>query len=89
MGSTDKGEKTRQKIMDAIIGYVEKHQYAPSLNEIGEMVGIQKTTVHSHMKKLIAEGRLETDSYEYMCLLPRAYRVPGYRLVKEQEERHG
>lgn len=79
----DKGVQTRERIMDAIISFVEKHQYFPSYREIGEMVGLKSTSsVHLQVSKLIQEGRLESDT-EY--IQPRAIRIPGYRFVKEEE----
>lgn len=73
---------TRDLIMKSIISYIEKHQYAPTVREIGDMVGLKSTsTVHIHLKELFAEGKLETDEVSS----PRALRVPGYNFVKEEE----
>lgn len=79
-----KGVKTREKIMAAIIAYIEEHQYVPSFDEIGEMVGLRsKSTVHHHIRVLIEQGRLENDTKDY--ILTRAIRVPGYKFVKEDD----
>lgn len=75
------GESTRERIMQAIISYIEKHQYAPTVREIAVMTDIKSTsTIHHHLSVLIDVGRLETDA-EYGK--PRALRVPGYKFVKE------
>ena len=74
------GEEVRDKIMDAIIQYIDEHQYAPTVREIGDMVGLKSTSsVHAHLTRLISERRLETDTDN---ILPRAIRVPGYKYQK-------
>ena len=79
--TTKEGILMREKMMKAIISYIEMHQYAPSFREIAEMVGLSSTsTVHSHIRRLISEGRLETDAD---TLYPRALRVPGYKFTKQ------
>lgn len=78
---TDKGRQTQDKIMSAIVRYIEEHGYPPSIREIGDIAGIKSTsTVFSHMQALFNEGRLETDAG---MGTPRAIRVPGYKFVKE------
>lgn len=76
-----KGIKTREDIMDAIVGYIELHHYPPTVREIGEMVGLKSTSsVQSHLERLIDEGKIESDAGFNS---PRAIRVPGYKFVKE------
>ena len=80
----DRGKKTRDHVMDAILNFINEHQYFPSYREIGEMTGIKSTsTVHGHIVKLIQEGKLETDT-EY--IQPRAIRIPGYKYQKVTED---
>lgn len=80
----EQGNQTRDRIMEAIIGYIEKYQYFPSYREIGDMVGLKSTSsVHLQVSKLIQEGRLESDT-EY--IQPRAIRIPGYRFIKIEKE---
>lgn len=79
----NKGIAVREKIVEAIVKYTEEHNYPPTIREIGDMVGLSSTSsVHSHICKLIDEGRLETDAG---VSSPRALRVPGYKLVKEEK----
>ena len=84
-----KVEQTKELIMQAIISYIEKHQYAPTVREIGSMTGIKSTsTVHHHLLVLLDEGKLETDA---KLGASRALRVPGYKFIKEcatDEERY-
>ena len=75
-----RGIRTRNRIMNAILAFIEEHQYFPCYREIGEMTGIKSvSTVHCQVVKLIQEGRLETDTKP---IQPRAIRVPGYQYVK-------
>lgn len=82
--------KTKERIMQAIISYIEEHKYAPAVREIAAATGLKSTsTVHHYLSVLKAEGKLETDT-EWGT--PRALRVPGYKFIKEcatDEERHG
>lgn len=79
--AVEHGENIRDRILDAIIGYVKEHGYSPSVREIGEMVGLKSTSsVKTHLKKMMDSGMLETDA-EFST--PRAIRIPGYEFVKK------
>lgn len=74
--------QNRQKVLDAIIGYIIKHQYPPSIREICDMTGLKSTsTVHGHIDRLLKEGLLETD---HGIGAPRTLRVPGYKFVRKE-----
>ena len=78
-----RGEEVRERMLQAIIGYIEEHGYSPTFREIGEMTGLKSTSsVQSHMNILFKVGKLETDE-GYNA--PRAIRVPGYKFVKAAE----
>ena len=80
--TTERGELIRNDIMDFIVSYIEKHQYPPSIREIGKAVGLSSTsTVHMHIHRLIDEHRLETDITD--TAISRAIRVPGYKFTKQ------
>ena len=80
MNATKQGIEMRAKIKQAIISYMEKHGYAPTIREIGDMVGLSSTSsVHNHLIRMIDNGELETDD---KVGSPRAIRVPGYKLMK-------
>ena len=82
MNATKQGIEMRAKIKQAIISYMEKHGYAPTIREIGDMVGLSSTSsVHNHLIRMIATGELETDDE---IGSPRAIRVPGYKIVKNE-----
>lgn len=82
MYTTEHGIEIRAKIKEAIILYMEQHGYAPTIREIGQMVGLSSTSsVHNHLIRMIDNGELETDD---KVGSPRAIRVPGYRLVKTE-----
>ena len=69
----------RQKqVYDFLVKYVKEHLYAPSIREICEGVGLASTSgVHAQLKILEAKGYIEIKEYE-----PRAIKIKGYRLVK-------
>lgn len=80
----ENGQHTRQRILETIISYIESHGYPPTIREIGEGVGLSSTSsVMSHIKKMLNDGMLETDSEKPGA--PRALRVPGYKFVKEEK----
>lgn len=73
-----------ERILEVIIGYIERHGYPPTFREIGEMVALKSTSsVHRHLNKMIELGMLETDATDNS---PRALRVPGYKFVKVRSE---
>jgi repressor LexA len=81
MNTTKHGVEMRAKIKEAVIQYIEKHGYAPTVREIGTMVGLDSTSsVHNHLMHMIDNGELETDD-KYRSA--RALRVPGYKFVKK------
>lgn len=57
-----------QKIIDFIIEYYKETLFYPNYEEIGEKVGRNKSTVHTHMKKLEDEGiiiRKKDSKFQY------------------------
>lgn len=51
-----------KRILAFIKAYIAQHGYPPSYSEIGDGVGLySKSSVHSHIQKLIQLGELETD----------------------------
>lgn len=76
------GRKVRERILEAIISYTEKHGYPPTVREISDMVGLKSTSsTQSHLKRMAIEGMIETDAPDSS---PRAIRVPGYKFVKAE-----
>lgn len=83
MNNTELGRKHREKILQAIIEYIEQHNYPPTVREIGEMVGLKSTSsVYAHLQRLLREGKIETDAG---LGVPRAIRIPGYKFQKVAE----
>lgn len=77
------GDYAREDILTFVTKHLEEHGYAPSYREIGEEVGLKSTSsVHSHIKTMLKEGMLETDTEP---MEPRALRVPGYEFSKKLE----
>lgn len=76
------GEKIRHKILEFIVSYIQEHGYSPTVREIGNGVGLKSSSsVQSHLKKMFANGTLETDA---SFSSPRAIRVPGYSFQKNE-----
>lgn len=77
----ERGAYTRKVILKFIIKYIQEHGYSPSVSEIGDGVGLKsKSSVHSHMKRMLEDGTLETD---HGIGTARTIRVPGYKFIKE------
>lgn len=72
--------ESRKIVYDAIVAYINEHQYAPTVRELCELTGLKSAaTIHSHITRLINDGYLDTDHADGA---PRALRVPGYKLMK-------
>lgn len=83
--SVERGIEIRGKMYEAIVQYIKEHGYSPTVQEIGDMVGLKsKSSVHSHLKVMMDEGVIETDAG---FSSPRAIRIPGYIFIKEAEVR--
>ena len=74
MSSAEKGEQTRERVLEAITNYINEHEYPPTVREVCEIVGLKSTaTVHRHIEILKERGLLEVDGEG--CHM-RALRVP-------------
>lgn len=48
------------EVLDIIVEYINKNGYAPSVREIGEIVGLKSSsTTHKYLKKLESKGYIE------------------------------
>lgn len=80
----EKGRQKRKEILEAIISYIQEHGYAPTVREIGEMVGLKSaSSVQGHLDRMFADGMIETDAGAGS---PRAIRVPEYEFRKRTQE---
>lgn len=53
------GERTRSRMFRYIVLYKRTHDgNSPSIKQIGDAVGISTNVVHSHLRRLEAEGRI-------------------------------
>ena len=85
--STKHGMEVRTRMKEKIIEYICKHGYAPTVREIGQMVGLKSTSsVHAHLIRMFDAGMLETDD---RFGSPRAIRIPEYKFVKVEGETDG
>lgn len=68
-----------EDILNIIVDFIRDHGYPPTVEEIGNMVGLKsKNSTWNHLKQMFSTGMLETDHPG--CA--RAIRVPGYIFVK-------
>ena len=52
------------EVLDIIVEYINKNGYAPSVREIGEIVGLKSSsTTHKYLKKLEAKGYIERNYF--------------------------
>lgn len=73
--------RTKEKVYNFILQYTREYGYAPSIREIAEGIGLKFTSsVHSHLKKLQEEGKIEIRENS-----PRAIKIIGYRYTKLDE----
>lgn len=66
-----------EKVFEYIKVYFRIHGYAPSYREIGQELNISASTVHMSIRRLLANGLLETDLKINGNLPHRAFRVSG------------
>ena len=68
--------KSKDKVYNYIISYMEEHQYSPSVRDICEGVGLRSTsTVYTHLIDLEVQGKIKMDGV-------RRISVKGYRFGK-------
>lgn len=63
------------EVLNVIIDYIKENEYAPSVREIGNIIGLKSTsTVHGYLRNLELKGFIERREN-----FPRALRVirPG------------
>lgn len=59
------------EVLNVIVEYIKQNEYAPSVREIGDIVGFKSSsTVHSYLKSLQDKGYIERKEN-----FPRALRV--------------
>lgn len=73
----------QNQIKQAVVDYIKEHGYAPTVREIGAVVGLSSSaSVHRYLTAAIDAGLLETDA---LVGTPRAIRVPGMRWINTQD----
>ncbi|EOS68496.1 hypothetical protein C818_03301 [Lachnospiraceae bacterium MD308] len=71
--------KTKEKIYNFILRYIEEYGYAPSIRDICRGLGLKSTSsVHSYLKKLQEDGKIEMRGN-----LPRTIRVTDYIFTRK------
>ena len=73
--------KSKDKVYDFIVEYMENHLYAPSIRDICEGTGLKSTsTVYQHLINLDIEEKIK-------CEGVRRITPMGYRLCKDDIEK--
>ena len=81
MNLKQQGEQTRQRILNAIVDYMMRNGFPPSIREIGEAVGLSSTSsVLTQLRHMELDGMIERG----MNGENRTIRVPGIRYIDER-----
>lgn len=73
--------KSKDKVYNFVVEYMENHIYAPSIREICEGTGLKSTsTVYQHLINLDMDERIKCDGVRRITPI-------GYRLCKEDTEK--
>lgn len=68
-------KKKHEEILNAIKRFCMKNGYAPSVRQIGNMVGLKSTSsVYRYLEQMEARGLIRRDPHS-----PRAICIPGFR----------
>ena len=72
----------QQAILNFIQGYLEEHQYPPSVREIGRQFGIYPATVQDHLTAIERKGFLKKKRFQSRTIsLPEGSRRGGIPIV--------
>lgn len=58
----------QREVLAFITAYCHRHGYAPTMDEIGAKMGINRTTVHEHVRALVRKGHLRRDPHKVRSL---------------------
>lgn len=68
--------RSRDKVLNFIVEYMEENQYSPSIRDICDGTGLRSTsTVYTHLVNLHTEGKIQFDGV-------RRIKVEGYQFGK-------
>ena len=67
--------KTKERVKQVIIDYIQEHDYPPSIREIADLAYCAQATAHQYVQELIQAGELESDHPG----MPRTLRLPERR----------
>lgn len=52
--------KTKERVKQAIVDYIQEYGYPPSIREIADMAYCAQSTAHQYVQELLRAGELET-----------------------------
>ena len=66
--------KTKDRVYEYIVQYIQEHGYSPTIRDICAGVGLKSTSsVQGYIVRLLDEGKLERDA---PCGSPGTIRIP-------------
>lgn len=72
--------RTKEKIYNFILKYIEEYGYAPSIREIAEGIDLKSTSsVHCQLRKLEEEGKIKMRGNS-----PRAIKLVDFEFVRKK-----
>lgn len=79
MSQSEQGEQRRHQILVFLRDYARDHGYSPSMQEIGDGIGVHKNGARHHLLKLQSEGLVEMTegSYRSIRLTDQGHRALG------------
>lgn len=57
----EQGQASEKRVYSFVAGYIREKNTAPSLQEIGDAVGLSISSARKYIQRLIDEGKLLTD----------------------------
>jgi DNA-binding transcriptional regulator YhcF (GntR family) len=67
-------QRARYNVLDGIKSFSKRHERMPSLRELGEFIGLKKSTVKKHIQALINEQKLEAD-YNNGVMISKSFKI--------------
>lgn len=62
------GDARRRQLVKFLAEYIKKNGYSPSIMEIAEYMGLTKTAIAYHLKKLQEDGQVSMAPGKYRSL---------------------
>ena len=67
--------KTKERVRQAIVDYIQEYDYPPSIREIANLAYCAQSVAHQYVTEMLRDGEFESDHPGS----PRTLRLPGRR----------